>query len=163
MAEVRKGRFTVASEDPFVVFLIGMRINRLLRVDKWMPVARAMPMMLRELYTDPSHGFLGANTMITWRGIALVQYWRSFDALERYARAKGGLHVGAWAAFNKAIGDDGSVGIWHETYPVAAGAYECVYGNMPPFGLGGVMPAVPATERNNTARERLRSLAAAET
>ncbi len=25
------------------------------------------------------------------------------------------------------------VGIWHETYLIEPGKFECVYGNMPPF------------------------------
>ena len=160
--EIHKGRVTAVTEDGFVVFLIGMRINRLLRPDKWLPVIRAMGGMLRELNTEPAHGFLAANTFLYWRGVGLIQYWRSFDHLEAYARAKGGLHVGAWGAFNRAIGDDGSVGIWHETYPVEPGAYECIYGNMPPFGLGRAFPRVPATGRNETARRRMRALASSE-
>ena len=30
---------------------------------------------------------------------------------------------------------EGPVGIWHETYLVEPGKFECVYGNMPRFGL----------------------------
>ena len=157
MTDIRNGRFTVATEEPFVVFLIGMRLNRILRIDKWFPVFMAMGRMLRELHAEPGHGFLGAKAVLYWRGIGLIQYWRSFEDLEAYARKKGGTHVGAWAAFSRAIGDDGSVGIWHETYPVAAGAYECVYGNMPPFGLGAAFPVVPATGRNQTARQRMQA------
>ena len=160
MTDVQKGRFTVATDEAFTVFLIGMRLNHLLRIDKWLPVIRAMGRMLRELHAEPAHGFLGARTVLYWRGIGLIQYWRSFEHLEAYARLKGGTHVGAWASFSRAIGDDGSVGIWHETYPVAAGAYECVYGNMPPFGLGAAFPLVPATGRNQSARQRLGSPAA---
>ena len=33
----------------FVLFLIGMRINKPLHVHRWLPVARAMPRMLTEL------------------------------------------------------------------------------------------------------------------
>ena len=36
---------------------------------------------------------------------------------------------GKW--FNHAVGASGDVGIWHETYKVHAGEYECVYVNMP--------------------------------
>jgi hypothetical protein len=58
---------------------------------------------------------------------ALVQYWQSFEDLERFARDPGDPHFEAWRRFNHAIGTDGSVGIWHETYEVAAGRYETVY------------------------------------
>ncbi|WP_410923718.1 monooxygenase family protein, partial [Pseudomonas sp. SIMBA_041] len=33
-------------DESFVVFIIGMRINRLLAVHKWVPVAKAMGGML---------------------------------------------------------------------------------------------------------------------
>jgi hypothetical protein len=37
-----------------------------------------------------------------------------------------------WASFNKSVGRSrGDVGIWHETYRVAAGQYEAVYSGMP--------------------------------
>ncbi len=157
MADIRAGRFTVITDEPFVVFLIGMRINKFMRPDKWVPVGRSMPRMLKELYADRSTGFLGATTFLTWRGIGLMQYWRSFEDLESYARAKDGTHRSAWADFARNVGDDGTVGIWHETYPVEPGRYECIYGNMPPFGLGGALPAVPAKGAYGTARERLRS------
>jgi hypothetical protein len=40
-------------DGEFVVFLIGMRINRPLRVWRWLPVAAAMPRMLIELGRHP--------------------------------------------------------------------------------------------------------------
>ena len=68
-------------------------------------------------------------------GPTLVQYWRSFDHLERYARNPGAHHLPAWRRFNQRVRDSGEVGIWHETYKVRAGEYEAVYGNMPRVGL----------------------------
>lgn len=53
-----------------------------------------------------------------------------------YATSKQAAHLPAWKAFNQSVGTDGTVGIWHETFAVAAGAYESVYVNMPAFGLG---------------------------
>ena len=37
---------------------------------------------------------------------------------------------------------------------VSAGQYECIYSNMPAFGLGGAMGRVPVKGRYNTARGR---------
>ena len=37
--------------------------------------------------------------------------------------------------FNKAVGSNGDVGIWHETYLIEPGQYENVYNNMPAYGL----------------------------
>ena len=60
-------------------------------------------------------------------------------------------------AFNKRIGSDGDVGIWHETYLVPAGRYDCVYNNMPPIGLGMATSLVPAAGRKATAAGRAAS------
>ena len=57
-------------------------------------------------------------------------------------------------AFNKRVGSNGDVGIWHETYLVPAGRYECVYNNMPPIGLGMATSLVPAAGRKATAAGR---------
>ena len=86
----------------------------------------------------------------------LLQYWKDFDSLERYARSKDEKHWPAWVAFNRNIGSDGTVGIFHETYVVQGGAYETVYGNMPSFGLGKVAGLVDATGSRNEARDRMR-------
>ena len=48
------------------------------------------------------------------------------------------------------------MGIFHETYAIQGGAYENVYGNMPPFGLGKVAGLIPATGLRNEARDRMR-------
>ncbi len=155
MSTVLPGRYTAHIDGPFVVFLIGMRVNRLFAFRKWVPTATAMGPMLKTLYTHPEKGFLGAQTFLYWRGVAVVQYWRSFDDLEQFARNKSDPHLAAWQRFNKAIGGDGSVGIWHETYLVEAGKYEALYGNMPRFGLGNASEHVPATGSRETARRRL--------
>jgi Domain of unknown function (DUF4188) len=111
--------------------------------------------MIKTLYQHPEKGFLGAQTFVYWRGIAVVQYWRSFDDLEKFARDKSDPHLSAWRRFNRAIGTDGSVGIWHESFLVDAGQYEAVYGNMPVFGLAAATKHVPAVGHRETARRRL--------
>jgi len=151
---------TAAHNGPLVVFIIGMRINRLYRLDKWLPVARAMGPMIAELSRDPDSGFLGATTALAGlRTIMLAQYWRDFDSLEAYARARDKRHWPAWTAFNRAVGTDGTVGIFHETYVVEAGAHETIYVNMPGFGLGKVSGTQPATGSRDAARSRLRDSA----
>jgi Domain of unknown function (DUF4188) len=146
---------TAEIEGDFVVFLIGMRINKLWKVWKWWPVLTAMPRMIRELERNPDSGFLGAGQYFGGpRSPMLVQYWRSFEQLESYARSKDAAHWPAWVAFNKRVGSSGDVGIWHETYLVPAGSYECVYNNMPPRGLGAATKLVPAAGRKATAASR---------
>ena len=155
MAEVITGRQTATVDEDVVVFLIGMRINRLRRIRSWLPAFRAMPRMLRELAADPSLGLLGVHSFWMGRTILAVQYWRSFEDLERFARHPSDPHLAAWKKFNQAVGADGSVGIWHETYMVHPDQFESVYGNMPRFGLAAAMEHVEAVGRRYTARKRL--------
>ena len=85
-----------------------------------------------------------------------MQYWRSFDHLEAWARSPDQSHFPAWTAFNRRVkGARGDVGIWHETFLVKAGQYEAVYSGMPAYGLGRVGELVPATGNREAARQRL--------
>ena len=154
-AVIHRGRFSAQLDGPFVVFLIGMRINRLWAVHRWWPVARAMGPMLQHLFTQRDAGMLHAQMALTWRGVMLVQYWRSFEQLEAFARDPALSHLPAWRRFNRAVGADGSVGIWHETYQVAPGTYENVYVNMPAFGLGQAGSLQPASGGRQSAKGRL--------
>ncbi|MEO1275614.1 MAG: DUF4188 domain-containing protein [Pseudomonadota bacterium] len=155
MGKVIADRVTARIEGDFVVFLIGARINAWWKIWRFGWFLRAMPRMLRELDGLPAEetGFLGATQL----GMAtLVQYWRSFDALERYARAPERAHQPAWAEFNRRMkGARGDIGIWHETYLVRAGDYECVYSGMPPHGMGKVGVPAPAKGKREGARGRL--------
>jgi hypothetical protein len=143
---------TAHVDGDFVVFLIGMRINKPWKIHKWLPMFLAMPRMLKELAANPDSGFLGH----IFGPRVIVQYWRSFDQLEAYARDRDAQHWPAWVAFNKRVGQSrGDVGIWHETYLVHAGEYETVYSGMPPFGLGTVGTLVPASGHREDARGRM--------
>ena len=152
----RNERVTARLEGDFVVFLIGLRINEPLKVHKWWPVASAMPRMLQELHLQPALGFIHAETW--WgRTTIMVQYWRSMEQLLDYAKSKAAAHLPAWQAFNRAVGTNGAVGIWHETYAASPGSYENVYVNMPPFGLGRAGALQPATGGRQSAAGRLRA------
>ena len=156
MAMIEPGRFTDCHDGPLVVFVIGMRINAFHKVGKWLPVARAMGPMIAELAANPDSGFLGAEPMLkSMRTVCLIQYWRDFDSLEAYARDREQKHWPAWTAFNKAVGSDGTVGIFHETYCVPAGSYETVYANMEPFGLARFTGRRAASGNRAEARSRM--------
>jgi hypothetical protein len=128
-------RMTSAAEGDVVLFLIGMRVNSWWKPWQWLRVASAMPRMLRELGKHPALGLLSADAWFG-RTTILVSYWKSMDHLMAYAKLRTAQHLPAWRAFNKHIGMNGDVGIWHETYRVHVGDYETVYLNMPEFGLG---------------------------
>ena len=154
MESVHPGRFTADIDGDFVVFLIGMRFNKPLKVRTWWPVATAMPKMLKVIDAHPELGCLGYQQWIG-RTTLLVQYWRDFDSLDRFARDKDLPHLEPWRRFNRAVRNSGDVGIWHETYRVHAGDYEAIYGNMPLFGLAAAARHMPAGSKANTAAARI--------
>ncbi|GAC1448385.1 MAG: DUF4188 domain-containing protein [Ktedonobacteraceae bacterium] len=155
MAEIIKERVTVANEQELVVFLIGMRVNSVWKVQKWAPVGAAMARMVKELNEHPEMGFLGAETTLNFPTTLMVQYWRSFEDLALYAGNRDAAHLPAWREFNRRVGSNGDVGIWHETYRIPVGNYEAIYNNMPAFGLGKVFTPIPAIGQRESARTRM--------
>ena len=115
-------------DGDFVVFLIGMRIRKPWAVHRWLPVYRAMRPLLES--AGPADGLLGWERALI-HGPAIVQYWRSQEQLDAFAR--GALHKTAWRNWNREIRESEAVGIWHETFQVHA--HESTYVNLPVFGL----------------------------
>lgn len=151
-AEPAPSRVTAELDGDFVVFMIGMRVNKPWKVSAWLPVFLAMSKMIAELEKAPELGMLGGR----FAGLTLIQFWRSSEHLNAYAQSREHVHLPAWRAFNqKAKTAGGAVGIWHETYRVAAGEYETVYVNMPAFGLGKVGKLISAIGRRSTASGRM--------
>ena len=113
---------------------------------------RGMKHMLDHLVAHPEKGLLAYEIGLP----TIVQYWRSFEHLERYARARDKTHWPAWVEFNKRMRDcRGDVGIWHETFRVAAGQYEAIYSGMPAWGLSSFGRVSPIGGRRDTARARI--------
>jgi Domain of unknown function (DUF4188) len=156
MAEILNGRYTARTDKPLVLFLIGMRLNKLWAAHKWLPVLIAMPRMLAELDRKPEAGLLSHRLYFSGRTFLLQQYWDSFDKLIAYAHDTSAQHFPAWAAFNRAVGKDGVVGIWHETYLIEPGKYETIYASMPLFGLAAAATHVRAEGGLCAARDRMR-------
>ncbi|MBC8099395.1 MAG: DUF4188 domain-containing protein [Armatimonadetes bacterium] len=152
MPPVLPGRFTAQSDEPFVVFLIGMRVNSPLVIHKWLPVMLSMVPMMNELQRHPDKGMISSRYYLSGRVILLVQYWRTFEQLEAFARNPNDPHLPAWQRFNQKIAKSGVVGVFHETYRVEQGNYETVYSDMPVFGLALATQHVPVTGRRETAR-----------
>lgn len=155
MSEVKHGRFTAKTDESFAVFLIGMRINKLWAVHKWLPVFWAMVPMLFTLKKHPEKGYRNGRLLFGWRSVMMVQYWRSFADLEQFAHSGEDPHRDAWRSYNREAAEGGAVGIWHETYLIEPEQFECVYNNMPRIGLGEALSHVPATGERRTARRRL--------
>jgi hypothetical protein len=157
-SEAHQGRRAAEIEGDFVVFLIGARLDKLhpIRSLRDLGGLRSMPYMLRYLSQRPEKGLLGYETY----GLTMnVQYWRSFEHLERFAKDDGDPHLAVWRSYWRRVGKDARSGIWHETFLVRAGEYEAVYGNMPAHGLAKASAVVPVG-RDSSARGRLKRLSA---
>ena len=154
MARVFNGRYTADVEGDFVVFLIGMRINKPWDVRGWWPTFAAMRPMIKELEARPELGLMRAQ--LAWiGGPSVVQYWRSFEQLDSYARNSDMTHLPAWREWNGMARVSGAVGIWHETYKVHAGEYEVIYGNTARTGLALAGDHVPVTAKGRSAAKRI--------
>jgi hypothetical protein len=153
-SSVRQGRWTAEIEGDFVVFLIGARFEKLRPWRSAIDLGgrRGMKHMLDYLVAHPDKGLLGYQFGLP----TIVQYWRSFEHLEAFARDRDDPHLQAWRQFWQRVGTSGRTGIWHETYLVRAGEYEAIYGNMPPFGLGKASNLVRVSE-SSQARGRLKA------
>ncbi|KAA9158765.1 DUF4188 domain-containing protein [Amycolatopsis acidicola] len=154
MPERRKGRWTAEIEGDFVVFLIGTLPSPRHPVAWFRDLGgrRGMKHMLDELMADPDSGLLG----YTMGFPVIVQYWRSFEQLEKYAGEPALSHAPAQKQYWRRASKNGqAAGIWHETFLVRDGEYEAVYGNMPGFGLGTVRGS-QLVRAGGSARDRLR-------
>ena len=152
MAEITGRRMRAEIDGDFVVFLIGARFNswHVLRSIRDLGGRRGMGHMLKYLMEHPDKGLLGYQMGYP----TIVQYGRSFEHLEAFARDRDDPHLEAWRSYWRRVGNDPRTGIWHETYKVRAGEYEAIYGNMPPFGLGKAGRTVPIGG-SSTARGRM--------
>jgi len=115
------------------VFIIGMNINRYRDMRHWWPAFRAMTRAVRELKAHPEFGLLRAEGGLFFGGPAFIQYWKSYEQLEAYARNPNAEHLPAWRAFNQAARTTDSVGTYHETYRIQSGKLR---GHVQPHARG---------------------------
>lgn len=150
MAPIHRDRMRAEIDGDFVVFLIGARFDVRHPIRTFLDLGgrRGMKSMLDHLVAHPEKGLLG----FTMGYPTIVQYWRSFEHLEAFARDRDDPHLAAWRNY---VQRAGRTGIWHETYLVAAGQHEAIYVNMPAFGLGKAGRLTPVSA-SSTARLRIR-------
>lgn len=155
MPETFNDYMTAEIDGDFVVFLTGMRLNRWWKVWKWLPLFIAMPRMNRELARNPELGMLHYRYHAGIRSMMVIQYWSSVEKMLAYATDKSRAHLPAWRWMNKAVGLNGDIGTWHETYMIRKAEYECLYVNMPQFGLAKAARHTKARGSRRTAKGRL--------
>ncbi|MBC7464549.1 MAG: DUF4188 domain-containing protein [Bdellovibrio sp.] len=158
MDKIFNGRFTAKTDQDFVVFIIGMRVNKWWLFHRWLPVILAMTKMLMTLQKDKSLGMRGMESFFRLfpTTTCLISYWDSFEHLDRFASDKSLPHYDAWMAFMKKAGKSGDVGIYHETYKVSQQGFECLYGNMPKFGLASAFSHEAVTPASHSAKDRIK-------
>jgi hypothetical protein len=152
---INMGRWTARIDGDFVVFLIGAEVRDPEQASRAASLLMAMVDMLGELAQDPDKGLLGFHNFGGLGGV-IVQYWRSFEALEAYAKNPSAKHAPVWREWNRLAEDELSgAGIWHETFLVPAGHYEAIYQNMPVTGLQNAGTVMTVSEARASARQRL--------
>jgi hypothetical protein len=152
MATPLQGRHAAEIDGDFVVFLIGARFELRHPVRTFLDLGgrRGMKHMLDHLTAHPERGLLAYEMGLP----TIVQYWRSFEHLEAFARNTDDPHLAAWRNYWRRVGKDNRSGIWHETFLVRAGEYEAVYANMPEHGLAKAGRVVPLS-KSSSARTRI--------
>ena len=121
MAQIAGRRMTAEVDGDFVVFLIGARPNNKLHLLRTLldlgGRRRGMKAMLDYLVAHPEKGLLGYEMGLP----TIVQYWRSFEALEAFAKDSDDPHLEVWRNYWRRVGKSDRTGIWHETSQVRAG------------------------------------------
>lgn len=146
MSRVLEGRLAAEIEGDFVIYINGFRLNKLRAFLKWFTAGRKIAKMFEALAEDPDSGFLGYQPALQGlRGGGSIQYWRSLEALQRFAHDPDDMHVPAWKWVNENLAN-GEVGFWAEIYLIEDGNFETFYRDMPPKGLGSITELVPMTD-----------------
>jgi hypothetical protein len=93
---------TVEIDGDFVVFLIGARVNKLRALRSLVDLGgrRGMKHMLDYLVAHPDKGLLAYEMGLP----TIVQYWRSFEHLEAFAKDKDDPHLEVWRQYWRRVG-----------------------------------------------------------
>lgn len=148
---VRVTRETVNLADypDLVVIYLGMRVNALRGLRTLGTAGRR----IRQAVATGADGLLRHETVLyslVPPHVGMRQYWRDFDALERWARSD--PHRSWWTEL---LADSGGTSFWHETY-FARGGVEAIYLDLTrPLGLSAFAPRRPARKSMFSARHRL--------
>ena len=131
-----------------VVIYLGMRVNAWTGLKTLFGIG---PQIVSATESKPD-GLLRHETMLFSLlppHLGMRQYWRDFEALERWAKSD--PHRQWWTAF---LRNSGGTGFWHETY-FMAGGMEAIYDDIESdIGFRAFAPQVPAKGPMFSARSR---------
>ena len=148
MSKVDRRTVDLSGFPDLVVIYLGMRVNTLVGLKT---LAGFGPKISKSVDAHPDGLLLHENFMFSLfpPHLGMRQYWQSFEALEAWARSE--PHRDWWQQF---IRNSGGTGFWHEAY-FMRGGMEAVYDDMVrETGFLCFAPAMKATGRMFTARER---------
>jgi len=154
-AKVERRTVDLSGWPDLVVIYLGMRVNR------WTGLKTLLgfgPKISKAVDAAPDGLLLHENLLFSLLPphIGMRQYWRDFDALERWARSA--PHREWWQQF---LRRSGATGFWHEAY-FMRGGMEAVYDDMQAdIGFLRFAPQQPAHGRMFSARERMQAAAPA--
>jgi hypothetical protein len=148
MTKVDRRTVDLSAFPDLVVIYLGMRVNTLTGLKT---VVGFGPQISRSVAANPDGLLLHENFMFSLvpPHAGMRQYWRDFDALERWARSS--PHQEWWRQF---LRNSGGTGFWHEAY-FMRGGMEAVYDDMvKATGFLAFAPARPARGPMFSARGR---------
>jgi Domain of unknown function (DUF4188) len=138
----------LSDQPDLVVIYLGMRVRTL----RGMRTLRSLAKEIEDAAAAKPDGLLRHETL--WYSLipphgGMRQYWRDFDALERWAHSL--PHKQWWWTF---LRGSAGTGFWHETY-FMRGGIEAIYVDMPaPLGLLAFAHPTPASGVLFSARRR---------
>jgi hypothetical protein len=131
-----------------VVIYLGMRVRK----PRGIRMLLGIGPQIESAWKAWPDGLL-AHERVIWSLIpphlGMRQYWRDFDALERWTRSE--PHRRWWLDFMR---DTGGTGFWHEAY-FMRGGIDAIYDDVgAPLGLGRFAPVSQARGRMFSSRTR---------
>ena len=145
---VERRTVDLSAYPDLVVIYLGMRVNTLRGLKTLIGFG---PRIDASAKAKPDGLLLHENLIFSLMPMhgGMRQYWRDFDALERWARSE--PHRIWWQNF---LRDSGGTGFWHETY-FMRGGIEAIYDDIPkPIGMMSFAPLKPARGPMFSARAR---------
>jgi hypothetical protein len=132
-----------------VVVYLGLRVNAAAGLRR---VLRLGPQIRDSVASRPDGLLLHEDLLygLVPPHFGMRQYWRDFDALERWTRSE--PHRAWWRDF---LRDTGGTGFWHEAYAMRGGM-EAIYDELPVrVGFAAFAPVIPARGHLFGSRGRL--------
>lgn len=147
--KVSRQTVDLSNYPDLVVIYLGMRVKALKGLKTLFGFG---PKISKSVQDQPDGLLLHENIVYSLipPNIGMRQYWRDFDALEKWSRSE--PHKIWWRNF---VRDSGGTGFWHETYFMKGGV-EAIYDDIPaPIGMMKFAPVVAAHGTMFSARKRL--------